>query len=240
MIFNDFLNWAAFFWFCFCWISYTLYARYRARNKDSLSALLYRYRIEWIKDLMRRDNRISDLTLLGSLMQMVNFLATTTIFVTAGLITVLYSAENVVDLLSNHEFVIRTTQEQVQFKILILVIIFIYAFFRLTWAMRQHTFCSILIGSAPHVSPGRDFTEHELKFATHLAKISDRAAQEFNFGLRSYYFALSLMTWFLSPWLLIPACTCVVLILFMREFRSKTLSFLVKSREAFIAIRDPQ
>ena len=237
MVFNDALNWGAFIWFCSCWISYTLYARIRARNTDSLSALLYRYRIDWIKDLMRRDNRISDLTLLGNLMKMVNFLATTTIFVTAGLITALYSAENVVDLLSNHEFIIRVTQEQIQFKILVLVIIFIYAFFRLTWAMRQHTFCSILIGSAPHVSPGRDFTEDELTFATHLAKISDRASQEFNFGLRSYYFALSFLTWFLSPWLLIVACTCVVIILYLREFRSKTLTFLVKSREAFVAIK---
>lgn len=237
MIFHDFLNWAAFIWFCTCWISYTLYARHMARTKDSLSALLYRYRIDWIKDLMRRDNRISDLTLLGNLMQMVNFLATTTIFATAGLITALYSSASVVDLLSNHEFIIRTTQEQVQFKILLLVIIFIYAFFRLTWAMRQHTFCSILIGSAPHVSPGREFTEDEMRFATHLGKISDRAGQEFNFGLRSYYFALSLLTWFLNPWLLIVACTCVVIILYMREFRSKTLDFLVKSREAFVAIK---
>lgn len=236
MIFNDILNWLAFAWFMTCWVGYTFYSRKAAEDKACLAALIYSYRIDWIKGLLRHDNRISDLALLGNLMQMVNFMATTNIFVLAGAVTVLYSSESVLSLLEGHAFVAHTTLEQVQFKLLVLVLIFVYAFFRFTWALRQHTFCSIMIGAAPQVPKGRALTVDEEQFCVQVAKISDRAAHEFNYGLRSYYFALSLLAWFISPWLFIPACTIVVVVLYLREFRSRTLSMLVRSRQSFIKV----
>lgn len=232
MIFTNPMDWAAFGWFLTCWIGYTLYSRHAARRVDCLSAILFKYRVEWMNDLLRRELRVPDLLLLGNLVQMVNFLASTTIFVLAGLITILYSSDSVMELLQNHTFVAKTTQEQVQFKLLLLVLIFVYAFFRFTWAMRQHSFCSILIGAAPYVSK-RELNEDETKFALQLARISDRAGHEFNYGLRSYYFALSFLTWFISPWALIPACTTVVVVLFLREFRSTALKYLILSRESY-------
>lgn len=236
MIFNDVMNWVAFGWFLAVWIGYTLYAKKRAGDTECLSALLYSYRADWMKNLLHRENRISDLALLNNLVQMVNFLATTNIFILAGAVTVLYSSQNVMELLQHHAFVAATTVEEVQFKLLVLVIIFVYAFFRFTWAMRQHTFVSILIGAAPYVPAGTPLKRDEEEYAIQMAKISDRAGHEFNYGLRSYYFALSLLTWFISPWLLIPTCTLVVAVLYMREFRSRTLKFLVRSRESYIRI----
>lgn len=236
MIFPDIVDWVAFFWFLACWVGYTLYARRAAQTKASLSALLYSYRVDWVKSLLRHENRIADLALLGNLMQMVNFMATTNIFVLAGSVGVLYSSDRVVSLLSGHDMILPPTLEQVQFKLLTLVGIFIFAFFRFTWALRQHTFCSILMGAAPEVSRGRDLTVDEEQFATQVAKISDRAAHEFNYGLRSYYFALSLLGWFISPYVFIAACSAVVVVLYLREFRSQTLTLLVRSRQSFIKI----
>ncbi|HYD18064.1 MAG TPA: DUF599 domain-containing protein [Patescibacteria group bacterium] len=236
MIFGDMINWMAFAWFLTCWIGYTIYAKKRAGDTECLSALLYSYRADWMKSLLHRENRISDLALLNNLVQMVNFLATTNIFILAGAVTVLYSSQNVMELLAHHAFVAPTTVEQVQFKLLVLVIIFVYAFFRFTWAMRQHTFVSILIGAAPFVPPGTPLTRDEEEFAIQLAKISDRAGHEFNYGLRSYYFALSLLTWFIGPLVLIPTCTLVMVVLYLREFRSRTLKFLIRSRENYIRI----
>ena len=130
----------------------------------------------------------------------------------------------------------RQTLEQIQFKLLLLVVIFIYAFFRFTWALRQHTFCSIMIGAAPQVPKDRELTIDEEQFAQQVARVSDRAAHEFNYGLRSYYFALSLLAWFISPILFMGACTLVVVVLYLREFRSRTLSMLVRSRQSFIKV----
>jgi uncharacterized membrane protein len=239
LVFGNILDWVAFGWFITCWIGYTMYARRKARTRDCLAALLYQYRIEWMRDLLRHENRISDLALLGNLMHMVNFLASTTILVIAGLVTVLYSSDSVVELLSGHKFMHAPTEEQIQFRLLCLLLIFVYAFFRFTWAMRQHSFCSILIGAAPHVKPDAPaLTEHEEKFALQLAKISDRAGHDFNYGLRSYYFALAFLMWFISPWALMFSCTLVVTVLYWREFKSKTLNFLISSRSAYEARKE--
>jgi uncharacterized membrane protein len=235
-IFPSFIDAFAFGWFLTCWVGYTVYSRRAAENKACLAALLYSYRTDWAKALLRREARISDFALLGNLMQMVNFMATTNIFVLAGSVGVLYSSDKVVSLLSSHAFIPAPTLEQVQFKLMTLVTIFIYAFFRFTWAMRQHTFCSIMMGAAPFVPPAGGMTVDEEQFAAQIAKISDRAAHEFNYGLRSYYFALSLLAWFISPWAFIPACTAVVVVLYLREFRSRTLTLLVRSRQSFIKI----
>ena len=72
MLFTDTMNWVAFGWFVTCWVGYTLYAKARATDTECLSALLYSYRVDWMKSLLHRENRISDLALLNNLVQMVN------------------------------------------------------------------------------------------------------------------------------------------------------------------------
>jgi len=236
VIFNDPMNWVALAWFLTCWIGYTIYAKHRASRGNSLSSVLLQFRIDWMRQLLRREARIADLALLNNLVQMVNFLATTNIFVLAGSVTVLYSAKNIMTLLQGHPFIAETSTEEVQAKLLVLVVIFIYSFFRFTWAMRQHTFVSILIGAAPRAT-GEALTPEEEEYAVQAGKISDRAAHDFNYGLRSYYFALSLLAWFIGPWALIPTCTAVVVVLYIREFKSRALRYLVASRESYQSIK---
>jgi uncharacterized membrane protein len=232
MVFGDIINWVAFFWFLLLWAGYTVYAKEMAKRRDCLSAVLYGYRIDWIRNVLRHDNRITDMALLGNLTQMISFLATTTILVIAGLVGAVYSTDDIVALLKEYPFIATTTHEQVQFKLFSLLMVFVFAFFKFTWSMRQHSFCSIMLGAAPVVTTDT-LTPDEEGFVKMAAKISDRAGHEFNYGLRSYYFALALLTWFISPWAVIPACTAVVVILYRREFGSTTLKYLVLSRESF-------
>jgi uncharacterized membrane protein len=56
------------------------------------------------------------------------------------------------------------------------------------------------------------------------------AANNFNLGLRTYYFSLSVLAWFINPWLFMLMVTGVVFILYRREFNSSTLRQLVISR----------
>jgi len=194
--------------------------------------VLHGYRFEWMKLMLGHENRVPDMILLGNLTNMVNFLASTSILIIAGLVTVIYSADNILELLTDHLFIARTTLEQVQFKLIVLTFIFVFAFFKFTWCMRQHTFCSILLGAAPFV-PNKELTPDELEFAKMAAKISDRAGHEFNFGLRSYYFGLAFLSWFINPWFFMATTAVVVLILYHREFKSTTLKYLMLSRESF-------
>ncbi len=48
-----------------------------------------------------------------------------------------------------------------------------------------------------------------------------------NFGLRSYYFGMAMLTWFISPWLFMVMSVGVVLVLYRREFHSDVLDVMV-------------
>ena len=100
------------------------------------------------------------------------------------------------------------------------------AFFKLSWAIRQLNFCSVLVGAAPKMP--KENTEQYAPHINRAARITSYASVNFNNGLRAYYFALAALTWFLHPWLMIAATGWVVYILYQREFRSKTLKALVE------------
>lgn len=231
MIFSNPLDWIAFAWFVACWAGYSTYAKRAAFGGESLTACLYHYRVEWMKNMIRHPNRIPDVALLGNLSSMVNFLATTTLLILAGIVTMLSATEKVISVLQDHTFIVPATREEVQAKLLILAIIFMHAFFRLTWSMRQHTFCNIIMGSLPEMKEGEELTENHIQMAKYAAKISDRAGNEFNDGLRCYYFAVAALTWFLGPEVFMGMTAIVVGILYRREFRSRTLRFLRKGLE---------
>lgn len=101
---------------------------------------------------------------------------------------------------------------------MILVVIFVYAFFKFTWALRQFNYRSTLIGAAP---PGPDEA-----FARRAAQVSTHASKDFNQGLRAYYFSLAALAWFISPWVFMGATTLVVVVLYVREYRSSALQTL--------------
>ena len=64
-------------------------------------------------------------------------------------------------------------------------------------------------------------------FASRAARVLSLAANQFNFGLRSYYFGMAMLTWFISPWLFMVVSVGVVLILYRREFHSDVLEVMV-------------
>jgi len=53
------------------------------------------------------------------------------------------------------------------------------------------------------------------------------AANQFNFGLRSYYFGMTMLAWFVSPWLFMLMSAGVVFVLYRREFHSDVLEVMV-------------
>lgn len=74
----------------------------------------------------------------------------------------------------------------------------------------------------------RQVNEPERKaFAARAAKVLSLAANQFNLGLRAYYFAMALLTGLVSPWILMLASVGVVLILYRREFHSDVLQVKV-------------
>jgi uncharacterized membrane protein len=205
-------------WFVAVWAGYTWYADRHARRSRSLRAVMHDYRTQWMQQMLVRDNRVADVNILRNLLQGVAFFASATLLVLAGLLTILGSTDRAIEIVRALPFAASTTLLQWELKLLVLSIIFVYAFFKFTWALRQFNYCSVLIGAAPK---GPDEA-----FARRAAEVSTNASKDFNQGLRAYYFSLATLAWFVSPWAFLAATTLVVVVLYVREYRSTALHTL--------------
>ena len=179
------LDITSFAWFVVCWTGYTLFSRRAAKKRNSLSSVLYRYRMEWVKKLSQSGMSEVDAELLASLEKQVSFLASTSLLILASLVTVLGTASNRLMDLSSLSFVSDVSLEVIQMKLMVLIFVFIYAFFTFTWSIRQYGFCFILFGSSFNtvkyykeadnyraIAFDRDFEA--------MAKVLDRAAHSYN------------------------------------------------------------
>jgi uncharacterized membrane protein len=88
----------------------------------------------------------------------------------------------------------------VELKLLLLILLFVYSFFKFTWSLRQYGFASVMMGGAP--LPSESLSEQRLQaHAARIAEMTSLAANNFNIGLRTYYFCVAVLGWFINPWL---------------------------------------
>ena len=206
-------------WFAGVWIGYTWYADRGPKRKHSLRAVMHAHRVEWMRQMLMRDNRVADINILRNLLQGVSFFASTTLLILAGLLTILGASDRGIEIVHALPFASRITLGQWELKLLVLGIIFVYAFFKFTWALRQFNYCSVLIGAAPKSADNN--------YAQRAAEVSTNASKDFNQGLRAYYFSLAALGWFVHPWVFVGATTLVIVVLYMREHHSTTMKMLL-------------
>lgn len=212
-------------WFVAVWIGYTWYADRGPQRARSLRAVMHVHRYEWMRRMLERDNRIVDSTILGNLLQSVSFFASTSLLILAGLVTVLGSTDKAILLVRELPFAARTTLVLWELKLLVLIVIFVHAFFKFTWSLRQFNYCSVLVGAAPNP----DGKAVDDAYAQRAAEVSTLASKDFNQGLRAYYFSLAALSWFVNPWVFMGATTLVIAVLYWREYHSATTKMLGSS-----------
>ena len=108
---------------------------------------------------------------------------------------------------------------------LLLVVVFVFAFFKLTWSLRQFNYVAILIGAAPPPERCRH-ARRRCAMPSAAAGVASRAAEHFNKALRTFYFGLAALSWFLQPFLFMALTALVVLVVYRREFHSHTMAIL--------------
>jgi len=229
MSFNDYYlpHLLAVVWFVICWVGYTRYAQAKGRTTPCLASVLHLYREDWMRRMLLRDNRIADANVIGNLERNASFFASSTLIILAGILTVLGASDRAVSLLADLPFVQAASREMSEVKLLCLGVVFVYAFFTFSWCMRQYNFAAVLVGSAPMIGE-RHVTEQERKaFAERTARVISMAANQFNQGLRAYYFGMATLAWFINPWFFMMVSTGVVLVLYRREFHSDVLEVMV-------------
>jgi uncharacterized membrane protein len=213
------LDISAVVWLFLCWIGYTLYSE-RGASGGNLIGVMHQRRIDWMMRMLERENRMVDLQIVNSALNNATFFASTTILILAGLFAVMVSPEDVIALVGELPFVAKWSPVLWEVKVVLMMLIFVYGFFKFAWAMRQFNYCSLMIGAAPiDAEPIELFRD----YAKSAARVASLAAKHFNHGVRSYYFGMAALSWFIHPGALIPAVLIVVLVLYRREFRSRTL-----------------
>jgi uncharacterized membrane protein len=173
----------------------------------------------------QRENRIVDAAVLQTLSSSPSFFASTTILIIGGLLAVLGTTDKASELVRELPFAARTTTLIFDLKLALLTAVFVFAFFRFTWSLRQYTFGAILVGATPEAKALTDPAQRT-EVAERAGLVLGLAAETFNDGLRAYYFAFALVAWFVSPWIFMAATALVVWVLFRREFHSEVLQML--------------
>lgn len=224
-----FFDWLALLIFISTWIAYTRYASVEGKRRHSLSSIMHHFRIDWMRRLLRRENRVADMSAVGNLERNSAFFASACLFAVGGLITVLAASEQVMALLNDISFVQGGTKAMWEAKVGVLIIVYIYAFLSFTWSMRQFGFLSVMIGSAPTPTESIDDGVKRV-FAIHTAEVMDLAGKQFNLGLRAFYFSLSVVGWFIGPFWFVAGTVVIIAVLYRREFRSNTLKKLIRAR----------
>lgn len=219
----------ALIWFLVSWFAYSYYAdviKYEGNN--NLVSVMEKYRLQWMRQMIKRSDRLIDLRIIGTLQQTANFFASTSMLLVASSFAALGFGEKAIVIMRDIGWASEASIQLWVIKTGLLLFIFIYAFFKFTWVTRQFNYAAVLLAATPayHEGESMDELRRQNDYAHKTATMLSNAAKHFNLATRSYYFGLAALAWYVSPVLLIITSLLVVLVIYRREFMSKTLLML--------------
>ncbi|MEM8796095.1 MAG: DUF599 family protein [Pseudomonadota bacterium] len=212
------LDLVAISWFLGASIVYSWYAERGPNAHKSLSRHMDKQREAWLRVLLTRELRIIDTSIITGLQNGTAFFASASLLAIGGCFALLGSTEEVSRLLNDLPIAIATQPAQWELKVIGLLLIFAYAFFKFGWSFRLWSYASILLGAIPMPSE-QDEAKSERCLQAALG-MNKEAASHFNRGLRAFFFSLGFIGWFIGPVVFILATTLIVFVLYRRQFHS--------------------
>ena len=216
----DWLSLAIFF---ASWAGYAWFSEHSRWGADGLIGTSRNFRLQWAYGMLERDIRVMDSTLIGNLMTSVSFYANTTIYIIAGLVAALGAADKLLSVTAELPFAGVGNRELLEIKLMLLLASFVFAYFKFTWSLRQFNLLSILVGAAPQGKAGEAGIDN---YARKVAGANNLAGDDFNRGIRAYYFGLAASGWLLHPLALAGLAVGVLIVLYRRDYRSPALHIL--------------
>ena len=216
---------AAVLMFASGWIGYVVFADWHGKRVPSLHTRMDGFRRDWMVQMIGRDNRMLDVNVMRNITRSSQFFASTTMLILGALLASMGYVQQAQDLVSGLPFTVKASSRLLELKMLLMVLIFVHAFFKFSWSIRQVNFAAILVAASPKMP--KENPEQYAAQINRIARITSFAMSNFNHGLRSYYFAVAAMGWFLHPVLMVLATVWVMAVLYHREFKSKTLQALL-------------
>jgi uncharacterized membrane protein len=195
------------------YIAYNVMVPVVERWRPSLSVIMNMQRRRWVANATRRESPF-DAILSGNIMGSVSFLASTSVLLVLAVFAVFGQLPALMEALESLSLERPYTLTDVQLHLVVMLIMFVQAFFAFTLSLRQFNHFCIMLGA---LDRDRVTTDEEIEA---IARVNALGAQNFNSGIRAYYFSVASAAWFVSEWLAVGACIATILVLVHREFFS--------------------
>ncbi|WP_370644987.1 DUF599 domain-containing protein [Microvirga sp. ACRRW] len=204
--------------FILAWFGYHAAVEFTAAGQKSLNKVMNQYRFRWMEQLVVRENRIVDTTIMASLMNGTAFFASTSLIAIGGVLALFRSTESVLPIFADLPFGAPPTRLALELKVIGLAVIFVYAFFKFAWSYRLFNYMAILVGAVPVLKESN--REEAMIVARQAAAMNVVAGKHFNRGQRAFFFSLAYLGWFISAYLFIAATAGVLFVMWRRQFIS--------------------
>jgi uncharacterized membrane protein len=219
---------AALLFFVVVWLFHGLAADGRLFRRVSLSAAMNRQREMWMQTMARRELRMIDTSIMIGLQQGTAFFASSSLIAIGGCFALLNSRETVHTVLAEVPLFEEPASGVFELKVIGLIALLAYAFFKFGWSYRLFNYCSILIGAVPVL---RDEAAHgaDTDLAVwRAARMNVLAGKHFNSGLRGIFFSIGYLGWFVGPQALAVATLLLLAVLLRRQFFSAARDAVIR------------
>jgi uncharacterized membrane protein len=210
--------------FVAAWLGYHFLLETTDHGGRSLNGRMHGQRDAWMRNMLNRENRIVDSSLLASLQNGTAFFASTSLIAVGGSLALLRGPDDLIRLASDLDLGGSQTRATAELKALGLAVIFVYAFFKFAWSYRVFNYAAILLGAVP-TSDQAETTQAQAAAARACAMMTV-AGSHFNRGQRAFFFALAYLGWFASPYVLMASTGAAFFVMWRRQLRSEALAAL--------------
>ncbi|MEM8978923.1 MAG: DUF599 family protein [Pseudomonadota bacterium] len=218
------------------WFAYGVILR--AFGRGSLNEQLTFVRARWLMTSLSRAQKPFDAILLGHIVNSIAFFGSATMLVLAGLVTLFASAQTSYGLLASAE-----GQAVMSFELFLVYLalatgVLAISFFSFTYALRKLIYVIALFGALPENASPEAIPERDI-MVREASSVLTEALKTFNFGIRGYYYFVSVLCLFISPMVSLAMTGAVTAILIYRQVGSVTAAAIRRYVQAVERLDEP-
>ncbi|GKY88241.1 DUF599 domain-containing protein [Sinisalibacter aestuarii] len=190
--------------------------------RPSVSRIVAQYRRDWMVQMVTRQPRIFDSSVLATLREGTSFFASATMIAIGGGLALMGDPTRLAGLA--RDLGQSAAPDYVwEVKLVLSMLLLVSAFLKFVWSHRLFGYCAVVMASVPNEPED----PAALPRAAKAAEINITAARSFNRGLRSVYFAMAALAWLAGPLALAGATAVTLVVLWRREFASQSRAALL-------------
>ena len=210
---------AALAWFLITWRLYAWSTDDSRWSKLTLSYAMHEERRRWMLAMARRPVRILDGNIISGLQNSTSFFASTALLGIGAGFGLISASDELIRAMETSAVHLTVNTESFYLKVLVLMGLFAYAFFKFGWSYRLFNYAAIMMAASPEA--GEPEAEEKALVA---AEMNISASKQFNYGLRSFFMTIPVLAWFVGALAFAFVTTMVIGALAHRQFWSKPRS----------------